>query len=93
MSTNYISKLVSITTTLTFDQMGTLQELLELAAMESVEGGDALKSHALCDLANALDIDLDVDSMESAETTAVVGNEGNDQDDNLPESPHQPEAD
>ncbi len=86
MSVNYTNQTVSINTTLSFDQMRTLQELLEMAAMESVESGDALKSHALRDLANGLDIDLDIDSMESPDTTAVVDNEGNDlQRDDMPE--------
>ena len=85
MSVNYTNQTVSINTTLSFDQMGALQDLLQMAAMEAAEGsGDLSKAVAISRLADSFGIDLDVDTMDPP--AAGLDNEGNDQQrDDMPE--------
>lgn len=79
MSINFTNQTVSINTVLSFGRMSTLQELLEMAAMEAGEASDAGKTVAIASLADSFGIVLDVDSMESSGSTSAADNAGNDQ--------------
>lgn len=62
MKINFTERTVSLACVLTFDQAALQQELLQMAAMEAVDAGDATKTTVICNLAEALGIDIDIEA-------------------------------
>jgi len=78
LKVSFAERTVSINTTLSFDQMAIIEDLLATASMEAVEGSNAGKTVDLSALAETfgidIDIDIEIDSNSSAEATLDLGN-------------------
>lgn len=87
MNTNKIcfsSKLVTITAEVSFDDMGALQELLQLGAMEAADKGEAEKTTSIIALADNFGIDIDIEI--TGTEAEVAGNDPLADEDYLPDA-------
>lgn len=73
MKTNYTNHTATGTVSFTFAQMAVLESLLQLAAMEAVDGGDAQSTVIVCEIAEELGIDIEVDEIVPVNAGNVDG--------------------
>lgn len=88
MKTNKIcftAHTVAITTTLRFDEMAVLQELLQLGAMEAAESGNAGRVMDITTLADNFGIEVDVDIEPPTPEAEVLGNDSGEEETYLPD--------